>query len=427
MNSVELRQKRAALVEEVRTIQTKAAGRMLNSEERAKVTTIEQSMGEIEANIPIAERQERRSANLTAQPGNRVGGASDDGTDMDLSRYSLTRAISSQGNGHLDGYEAEVSQELSRRSGRAPSGFYIPLAVLAGRENRAALAVGNTGSEFRPINTATGSFIDALRPSLSVVRLGATVLTGLVGDFSIPRQTSASVGAWKTENAAMDEQSQVFDQLRLSPKRVGAYSQISKQLLVQSDGSIDALVRADLMAAIAQSIDIAAISGDGTGNAPTGILSAAGLNLYSIGTNGGAITYAHLLAMQKALADSNADTATIKWLTNASVRAKLAGTIYDAGSGLTHWDKAQGLGSFTMSNNVPKTLVKGTSGAACSAVIYGDFSQVIIGSFGQSADVVVDPYTLAREGITRIVVTTLVDVGVRRGANFAAIKDATTT
>jgi len=108
------------------------------------------------------------------------------------------------------------------------------------------------------------------------------------------------------------------------------------------------------------------------------------------------------------------------------VRSKLSSTIFDVGSGLTVWDKVQGLGKWGLSTNCPANLTKGTSTGVCSAIIAGDFSQVIIGQFGTAADVVVDPYSKAEQGLTRVIINAFADVAVRRAAYFAAIVDALT-
>jgi HK97 family phage major capsid protein len=349
-------------------------------------------------------------------------------TDGDLSAYSLTRALSGAASGRLDGLEAEWSQEIARRSGRDPMGIFIPLEALATRggmtvTGQTSAAGDQGGNLFTPV---AGGFIDALRPRLQVAALGATVLANLSSDVKLPRQSAASTASWATETGTLDEQSPTVDQVSLSPKRVGAFTQFSKQLLVQTDGSVENLVRNDLLSAIAIAIDAAAIAGTGADNQPAGILAQSALTKVALGATGAAPTFANLVALQTAIANANADAGTVSFLTNPSVRAKLLNTLFDSGSGVTVWDKAQSLGRWGISTNVPANLTKST-GSNLSAIIAGDFSQVIVGQFGSAADVVVDPYTKATEGITRVVVHAFADVAIRRAAYFAAIVDAVTT
>ncbi len=351
-----------------------------------------------------------------------ISNGSDD--SMNIKNYSLTRALSGAAAGRLDGLEGEWSQELTRRNGRNPMGVFIPLQALA---TRGMSATGGTnGSEGGNLYTPqTGSFIDALRPRLQVAQLGATVLANLTSDVKLPRQAAASTASWATETSALDEESPEIDQVSLSPKRVGAFTQFSKQLLVQSDGSVESLVRNDLLSAVAIAIDAAAIAGTGQNNQPTGILSSSGLTKVPLGVAGAVPSYASIVALLTAIANANADAGVINFLTNPSVRSKLMNMIFDAGSGQTLWDKVGSLGKWGISTNCPANLTKST-GTNLSAIIAGDFSQVIICQFGSAADVVVDPYTRATEGITRVVVHAFADVAIRRAAYLAAITDAIT-
>jgi HK97 family phage major capsid protein len=334
---------------------------------------------------------------------------------MDLRGYSITRALSNAAAGRIDGLEGEVSNEIARQSGKNPNGFFLPLNVLTTAEP-------GGGSLFTP---EKGAFIDALRPRLQVAALGATVLSDLTADVVLPRQTAASTASWKTEVGELDEQSPEFDQIELTPHRCGAWTVFSKQLLTQTGGGIEALVRNDLFGAVAIALDAAAIAGTGADNQPAGILAQADLTKIPLGATGAVPSYANIVALLTSIANGNADAGAIAFLSNPSVRSKLMTTLFDAGSGTTIWDKVQGLGKWGISTNVPNNLTKST-GTNLSAIIAGDFSQVILGTFGSAADVVVDPYTLATSGKTRVVINVLADVAIRRAAYFAAIVDAVT-
>ena len=89
------------------------------------------------------------------------------------------------------------------------------------------------------------------------------------------------------------------------------------------------------------------------------------------------------------------------------------------------WDSLYGY-PLAVTNNVPSDLTKGTSSGVCSANIFGDFSQLMLGFFS-TADVLVDPYTGGSSGAVRIRVMQEVDVAVRHAQSFAACLDYTTT
>jgi HK97 family phage major capsid protein len=347
----------------------------------------------------------------------------------DMSRYSLCRAIHMAGQGRLDGLEAEVSQELSRSMGKAPAGFYVPHSALM---QRAGMSVTNDSGAYGGDNVGLviGSFIDALRPMLAVAKLGATVLSGLTSNVSLPRQSAASTATWKPETGDLDERTPAIDQVPLTPKRIGAFTKFSKQLVVQSSPDVEAFVRRDLMEAVAIGFDYAAIAGTGADDQPTGILNTPGIGSVVGGTNGADPTWAHIVALMAAVANTNASGGQAGYLFSTKIEAKFRNTVKVASTDsrmlLEDGQTTLSGKKWEASNNVPDNLTKGSATAICSAIIFGNWADVILASFGNGVDMIVDPYTLATSGQTRVVVNSLCDVGIRRPASFAAMKDALT-
>src|SRR5690606_29603714 len=150
-------------------------------------------------------------------------------------------------------HERDISRDLARRSGRDPSGILVPMEVLS-RAITVGDGSGGAGDGASLVPTEHGSFISALRPRLTVARLGATVLSGLQGDLNLPRQVAASSVGWKGETAELDEAAPEFDSVTLRPKRVGSFAVFSKQLLAQSDPSVQRIVSNDLLSALAVAI-----------------------------------------------------------------------------------------------------------------------------------------------------------------------------
>ena len=170
-------------------------------------------------------------------------------------------------------------------------------------------------------------------------------------------------------------------------------------------------------------LDAAAISGTGTDNQPTGILAASGIGSVAGGTNGLAPTLTHLLALGGvAVANANADQGSTGFLINTKTEAKLRGTprVASTDSEMLLNDGQTTLIGRRMhvSNNVPSNLVKGTSGAVCSAIIFGNFADLVIGQWGGGIDLLVDPYTLSTSGQLRLVAQGFFDILVRRAASF---------
>lgn len=279
-----------------------------------------------------------------------------------------------------------------------------------------------------------GSFIDLLRNALVLDRLGATMLTDLNGNIAIPSQTGAASTYWVAENGAPTESQQAFAQVTMTPKTIGAYTDYSRRLLLQSSIDVEAFVRADLAAVVARGILLAAINGSGASNQPTGILNTSGIGAVAGGTNGLAPTYANLVDLETAVAVANAAVGSLSYLTNSKVRGTLRKTqVFSGTNGAPVWTKGResGLGDVMgydayVSNAVPSNLDKGTSTGVCSAIIFGNWADLLIGMWG-GLDMMLDPFTGATAGTKRVVALQDLDVAVRRVASFAAMKDALTS
>ena len=261
------------------------------------------------------------------------------------------------------------------------------------------------------------------------------MLSGLVGNIAIPRQDSATSTYWVSpEGADLTESEVLFDQVTMSPKTLGARSQYTRQLLMQSTPDIEMLVRDDLSKVMALAIDAACVSGTGANGQPTGILNTAGIGSVALGANGGAITIDALIDLETTLTEANVDEENLAYLTNAKQIGALK-KLKDA-NGRYLWTQYPGVfGQRTptpgeingymaaRSNNVPSNLTKGT-GTNLSAVIFGNWGELIIGEWGV-LEVLPNPYGAGfNSGSIDIRALQSVDVKMRHTASFAAITDA---
>jgi HK97 family phage major capsid protein len=272
------------------------------------------------------------------------------------------------------------------------------------------------------------NFIDVLRNRMAMTGLGAQFLTGLTGQVAVPRQTAGATSYWVAENNAPTESQQAFDQVALSPKTVGAFTDVSRKLLLQSSIDVEAFVRNDLATVLALAIDLAAINGSGASNQPTGVLNVSGIGSVAGGTNGAIPTWGNLVDLESAVAVANADIGALGYLTNAKVRGKLKQVSKVSGQNGFVWDNGDtpvnGYRA-AVSNQVPSNLTKGTASGICSAILFGNWSDLIVGQWG-TLDLMVDPYTGSTAGTVRVVALQDVDVAVRHPESFAAMKDALT-
>lgn len=329
-------------------------------------------------------------------------------------------------------FEFEASEAVAKRLQRSAQGVMVPLEVM---KRDLTVGTATAGGNLVATNLLAGSFIDLLRNAMMVETMGARMLTGLVGDLAIPRQTGGATSYWVAEGNAPTESAQAFDQVSMTPKTVGAWTDISRKLLKQSSIDIEMFVRSDLATILALAIDSAAINGRGvtTYNEPTGILNTTGIGAVAGGDNGLAPAWSHIVDLWSEVAVDNAAFGATGFLTNSKVVGTLmtvekatntaqfvVGNFPDA-SGIT----AMAGSRCGVSNQVPSTLDKGTSEGVCSAIIYGNWADLLIGMWG-TLDLTVDPYALSTQGAVRVIALQDVDVAVRHPESFAAMQDALT-
>jgi len=351
-------------------------------------------------------------------------------SEKEAKNYSFLRAINALANPgdrkaqELAAFEREASDAFAGKHGRAASGFFVPSEVQRRDLN---VATTTAGGHSVATNLLAASFIDLLRNKMALTGLGAQFLTGLVGNIAIPRATGGATAYWVAESGAPTESQQAFDQVAMTPRTVGAFTDISRKLLLQSSIDVEGFVRNDLATVLALAIDLAGVNGSGASNQPTGILNTSGIGSVAGGTNGLAPTYQNMIDLETLVAVANADVGAMGYLTNAKVRGKLKSTqkVATYGDDFVWEDCIVNGYNATVSNQVPSNLTKGTSSGVCSAILFGNFADLIIGQWG-ALDLTVDPYTGSTSGTVRVVALQDVDIAVRHAESFAAMKDALT-
>lgn len=338
-------------------------------------------------------------------------------TQKEVRNFSLMTAIRAMANPtdrkaqEAAAFEFEAAAEAAKRDGVDPQGLYIPADVRRAWSQRDI----NTSDDSAVIaeDFRGGDFIDVLRNASSVMQAGATMLTGLVGDVKIPKKTAASTGAWiSTEGGAATESEPTFGQVTMSPKTIGAMTDITRLMMLQSSLDIEALIRNDLSTALALAIDNGALQGSGSSGQPTGIANTSGINAptaFAAATP----TFAEVVAMETAVAEDNALMGNLAYILPASMYGALKTTKKDAGSGefVVAPDGTMNGYRAVVSNQV-------TSGD----LYFGNFSDLLIGMYG-GLDITVDPYTASSSGTVRIVALQTVDVAVRHAVSFAYNND----
>jgi HK97 family phage major capsid protein len=361
-------------------------------------------------------------------------------TERELKQYNLARAILTSAE-NLDGsektcFELEVSREIEKsHTGKRYGGVFVPWNIGMGEfsrnvEKRAGLdsKTATTGQELK--FTEAGDFLAFLYNRMRVKELGAQTVSGLRNNVAFPKQTGKVSGTWVAENPGADvaDSNVTLGQIPSSPKTYQSSTSYSRQLLAQAVVDIDTLVREDLARDMALAVDTAAIAGPTGGLSPVGVLNTTGVTSFvpaADAGNGGIVDYPDIIRMIEDLEDTNADQlGDPGWLTTPAIKSLLKLTPQLANTiGLPAWTDDGTLGGYMArsSNQVPKTLVRGTS-SNNHALILGVWSTLVIGMWGTGFELVVDPYRLKKQGMIELTTFMLVDIVLKYPGAFVVAK-----
>lgn len=302
-------------------------------------------------------------------------------------------------------YERELSDAASKAYGKEARGFMVPNETLNIRAGRDQNTVDD--ADLVAEDHLGGSFIELLRNNLVVNQLGVRRLSGLRGDIDIPSQEGPTTAYWVGEGDAPATSNATFGSRKATPHTVAAYTDMTRRIIIQSDPSIEALVRSDLAFVMAQAIDKAALEGDSTAdvNSPLGVAKTVGINTIA----GASMDWATLIDMQTALDSDNALHGSLSYVVNP-VEAGVA----------KQTPKAAGEAVMLMTVN-PNTVAGYpayiTNNLTAGSFIFGDWSDMIMCEWS-GLDLMVDPYSLSTSGGVRTTAFWDVDFIVRHPESF---------
>jgi HK97 family phage major capsid protein len=438
-----LSEQRAAKAQEMQAIIDKAAteNRGLTEAEQKQYDQIAGERDRLKKTIEMVEESETELRKKPALPISPTGERKDvsEQEERDISKFSFMKVVRAAANqGKMDGLEEEMAQEARnemQHAGVSSTAIYqIPLMVLQRAKVRVekrdvdATSGGGTAGGYN-VATELRGYIDALRESSRVTALGAEYITGAVGNIDMPRENAVFTPGWRaTENAAASESSPTYTKVTFTPKSLTGYIDVSNQLLAQAAIGFEARLRNQLLQGQGEAIDQGAINGSGSSGQPEGILNTSGIGSVVGGTNGAAPDRDDLVDLITELGIDKALRGALAYLSTPQVFGKLAKTKTDSGSGIFVLDQMRSFMGypFAVSNNVPSNLDKGTSTGVCSAIIFGNFNDLMIVQWG-GLEILPDPYTQRVNNLTRIHVNSYVDIHALRAVSFAAMKDALTT
>lgn len=384
--------------------------------EQAKVSA---SIAEqlVEGGNSVAEAREIVLDKITSQA-ETVAQPADIGlTKKEAKSFSFRRAINALSNPNdraaqqAAAFEFEVSAAAQEATGRTTSGIQVPYEVLTSNY-RADLTVGTPadGGYLVDDELRSGDFIELLRNRMSVMQLGATMLSGLQGDISIPRQISSSTAYWVGEGGSPTESQLALDQINLSPKTLGAYQDYSRKLLLQSSLGVESMIRDDLTKVLALEIDRAALYGTGSSNQPLGLSGTSGIASVELTQYG---SFSEMVDLESAIFSANADGNALRYCFNAATRGALKTTEKATGTnGVFVFEDGEVNGYQTVTSNQ----------VANKDIFFGDWSQFIVAMWG-GLDLMTDPYAGATAGNVRVIALQSVDFAVKQPTAFAYGQD----
>ena len=319
-----------------------------------------------------------------------------------MKNFSLIKAINDVVNNRNINEDAlsviETGATEMRKSGLSYSGqIQLPVEERAATDGAIVATVAEQGKEI--VETEKLNILEPLRGKSILAEAGATFLTGLVGNISIPTYSGSTCG-WKGEMVAADNGKGEFDTVELSPKRLTAYIDISKQFLVQDSVGAEEMLRADIVNALVAKLE-QTIFGDaqGTNDKPAGIFYQA---------EEANPSWAGVCEAEADLTDYLGEK---RFVMSPSAKSAFKQTTISG--------EKSDLRLLMNGNEVDGYPVSASSNVVDGGYAFGDFKELVVAQWG-AIDIVVDPYTLATKNAIRLVINAFFDAKVRRAGAIKA-------
>ena len=328
-------------------------------------------------------------------------------TETETRSFSVLRAIDylanpgSAAKREAAAFEIEASEAAAAKLGRASRGITIPNEVFRrDMQTSPDTAGGNLVAQ-----ELSSDFISLLKNASILAQTGSTILTGLSGNISIPRQGSQQTSYWVGEGSNVTESDMTIEQVNMTPRTIGAMTDISRKLLIQSSMDVESLVRNSLASSVALEIDRAALYGLGSSSEPLGLHNVTGIATENVGNDDP--SFADVVNMESDISVSNALTGSLAYVTRANIAGAMKVKTKDSGSGrFVNEDGVVNGYPLYVSNQIES-----------GDIWFGNWSELILG-YWSGLDLQVDPYTGGASGNVRVRVLQDVDVAVKHPASF---------
>lgn len=377
MTVLEMKEQRNSIIKQMEALNAAAKKdeRKLNEDEEKKFAALESQKRGLDTAIETIENWKSQQKQAPAK---------------NVRKFSYVKAIKAMMEGRsLEDAEAAISEIGARGSYRTDSrSLFIPM------ETRAALQATLKAAGQEDVATDLLDLVTPLKNELVAAQAGATFLTGLQGNIAVPHFSGVTAG-WAGEIAAAADGAGSFNQETLAPKRITAFVDLSKQLLIQANDSIEAYIQSSLVDAVHETLEGTMFSDAAAGtDAPAGLFN-------GVTAMTAAPTYGNLVDAETALYKQNFKN--LSWV-----------AAYDAAGVLKQTPKVAGQPIYLMENGaIDGRPVYTSNNVVSKGLILGDFRELTIGQWG-GIEVIVDPYTKAVNGQIRLVVNAYFDYYARK-------------
>jgi HK97 family phage major capsid protein len=245
-------------------------------------------------------------------------------------------------------------------------------------EVRNTLSVGtDTAGGFSVPSLVMPGILEALAPASSLLTAGVGIVPMEVGakTMNYPAVNALPVAAWRSEGGAVAESDPTFRNVQITPRSLAFRFKISRELLADSVGMNDALVRV-IAQAFAKELDRAGLRGSGSAPEPRGLLNTAGIQTVGNGANGAALAnYSNFFSAAQAILQADAPMPTAAIMSPRSL-VKLGGLLDTTNQPLSVPPMLQNM-TMVATSQIPNNLTVGTS-TDCSEIYIGDYSRMLL-------------------------------------------------
>lgn len=333
--------------------------------------------------------------------------------DYEKEDYSLGLALKQLMTGNVSGIVKDVNKEMEKKHGarRSENSILIPFNALK-------KSVTTSANNSLVQSSLSMTPIESLYNSLAVVQAGATYMTDLVGNVDIPRFDNVISAQYVNENASATGSELSSDLVTMSGKDLTANIDISRKMRLQTPYNIQALCADQLFQAIRQKMDLDSLIGSGTSGQVKGVLNQTGVN--SVVTEGGAglLTWKKIIELESKVKASNALISKGAYITTSKIEGLMKGTQKGNGLGFIYENGLANNYNVYTTNGLPEV---GTT-AKTSSIIFGDWSQLLIGNWG-AIELQYDPYTNSKTGQNSLTIFVTFDTAVRHAKSFSAMNE----